>query len=1662
MARQIIKKGLVLKSVTFTLIVAFVLSSAPVGVYASLGNTYKLRTQSRIMTDGGTTLKNDLKNQADGGMQISGYVNILAENFIVGKEKDVGRVIRLEELIKKKLGVILGHSATREQFINELATQKKITLINSGVDAKEADEISKAEAVDRFNEIIDHRTHAALDMGLKGLLVECIGGSIEEIEKQLEGRYKNIKKKELLNSELVFFFANEPPGLIGKIAEVKDKKADVAAETESIREVHQFIYDWFEKKYDRETARSIKLLYGASVDGNNVDRIMSVKSTRPGMEGYPLVHGILFASSGKKVDGFLAVAEGIDRAAEKDGREYFCIVNLKSFKNEDKTPPIEYISEIYKAILEGRIEPSRVILAIADQDATLERWQSALAKAEKDYLRKEVVLESLYPAEGKTEVVGAGFTKEILVSRIKAAKDILNSKLEKRFGDKTREGDVYFLLKKNNRYFALAKENSIDQTLMTAPLLDLTDSKTREEYYTTLLEYVSIVTTQAGKGLEFIPTAGDELKSFLTQKTSAAKTRPNNPNVIEESFFSGEIVGTKRWQGDGILEEPFFQFEYNIASAEEGIRPALLTFKQSGNPQAGGWSAIIQPKYTHLVFGFGTIGSQVAQNSRELGFNVVAINRSPNEKAAFAQDSGFPLYLLDAKNAEAFNKEKIKTEGPLEDLAKIGVDLITDATDGETKDPETGKDITVADYNTKYIYNKYFPNAKLMYEGAEDPEIADEFFDVGTLSLLGISFSEIMKNVKSLFFPSCNTTGYGFVLDRVAFNSKSESLVVRGSAHRRAHDPWQKGKLASDSTDFVADYHHKEDYLVGRKKFASIRDAFKKGPSGEPRLTTDASTTHLTKFHIIEIWIEGLDKAGNPLTADSVKRFLSDEPRLALVDFKKDKFSVAAFGDVLQNKMGVVHPYAPIIQVLDLPSGDVKVVMAVPQESIVIPNNMNGIHALLGLYEREASVRLVNDVMGLTKISRKIESSKPLKSARVKPAIAAPEEPELPIDVLTTDDINLEGLAVLIRGDGNSPVKDGIVSELTPKLVDDAMAIKELRDKYKGKIKIIYLTHQGRLGDEDYLANLKQHAEIISRLTGIEVSYVDDVFGDEAVNAIKAMEDGDVIVLANPRAWEEEVAKLTPEEHAKSPLIRKVQSAVDVVILNAASVAHRSHLTVVGFGDVPNIAGPAITRDIIEYKRFYEELMKGNVVGVFGGKKIDDYLGLMRKGLEKGIFDKILAEGVLGNICLKVLGYNLGQATEDVLHKEFGGKLPDIIEKVKELLEKYPDNIIVPEDVTFINKDEKREEVVLEERHKTEPITEFVIADIGTRTANDYVKYIIKAERIFFKGPAGDYKKPQLITGSKIVLEGIAESKAKKLRSGSDSGVVAKRFDVSFDINSEGGGAMFKFLEKGTLPALEVLKDSARKVREVTSKLGATADEFIKNFDKPGRIINSLLSRENLREFMDTVSKLLETGELEKKNYALVATSDFLKEPGAIHAIKELTRFGDVIKIVLYGEDAENLEVLIGAKDIITAKNLDELRERLANHIIDLNNVFLLGGSVKDKELLAGMAKELNPEIRQIVSGDIPALAIAKGIRELLGGDSFGEIDSAFGVLFLRMAKNKIISEQVYLNTAEEVFKKMPPGELFEFPEELKPSADTTKNIAEAIDRYNAFIKKYI
>ncbi len=720
------------------------------------------------------------------------------------------------------------------------------------------------------------------------------------------------------------------------------------------------------KKFIKDTSSGIfqnnlvlDLDYGGSLNAKNAEEMLAI------------FDGGLIGGAAKDPEVIGKVIKEAIKQGQKRGKVLTIGMNWKAEDQETGLKPLAEFEKIFKST-----DLSKVRIVISTPQVPVVK--SRMAQLTQSGASSTFSPDSLGTTVAKAaEEVGSGYTKDILVS---------NNKLEEFFKEKTKEGDTYLFLKKGDRIFALAKENANDQTLITIPSAELKDnSLMQDEYYANLLEYTSILTTKTGKGLELITVAGEELKlkSFLSRKGPTAKTGPNSPNVVEENFVLGNLIGIKRWMGTGLLKDEFFQFEFKSGLAQKGARPTLLTFKKSKNKSARGWSAIVQPKYTHLIFGFGTIGSDVAKKSRELGFNVVTVNRSANEKAGYAQSLGIPLYLLSPDDKKAFDKAKVGTEGILEDLLKSGeVDLITDATDGETEDPQTKEEITVAAYNTKYIYSKY-PNIKIMYEGAEDPKIANKFFDSGTLNVLKVPYSKIMGGVNSLFFPSCNTTGQGFILDRVTANSKD--LVVRVTTGRRANDPGQKGKLSPDGTAVETGYHHAEDYLEGREAYSEIINAFRKGAKNKPSLTTDASNTHLTKFHITEMWISGFDKKTDKrLTAETVKKFLSEESRIALVDFKKDKFDATLLLDILFNKLSVIHPFTPIVQVLDLPSGDVKITMAVPQESIVIPNNMNGIHALTGLYEREASTRLVNDVMQLAEISQAIESTLPLKSARVK------------------------------------------------------------------------------------------------------------------------------------------------------------------------------------------------------------------------------------------------------------------------------------------------------------------------------------------------------------------------------------------------------------------------------------------------------------------------------------------------------------------------------------------------------------------------------------------------------------------------------------------------------------------------------------------------------
>jgi phosphoglycerate kinase len=93
---------------------------------------------------------------------------------------------------------------------------------------------------------------------------------------------------------------------------------------------------------------------------------------------------------------------------------------------------------------------------------------------------------------------------------------------------------------------------------------------------------------------------------------------------------------------------------------------------------------------------------------------------------------------------------------------------------------------------------------------------------------------------------------------------------------------------------------------------------------------------------------------------------------------------------------------------------------------------------------------------------------------------------------LTIDDFNFKSKVVLVRVDINSAIDPE-----TKRILDDTRirahsetTIKELSEK---KAKTVVLAHQGRPGEPDFIP-LRQHAEIMGKILGKPVNYVDDVY----------------------------------------------------------------------------------------------------------------------------------------------------------------------------------------------------------------------------------------------------------------------------------------------------------------------------------------------------------------------------------------------------------------------------------------------------------------------------------------------------------------------------------------------------------------------------------------
>lgn len=398
--------------------------------------------------------------------------------------------------------------------------------------------------------------------------------------------------------------------------------------------------------------------------------------------------------------------------------------------------------------------------------------------------------------------------------------------------------------------------------------------------------------------------------------------------------------------------------------------------------------------------------------------------------------------------------------------------------------------------------------------------------------------------------------------------------------------------------------------------------------------------------------------------------------------------------------------------------------------------------------------------------------------------------------------VNVSGKRVLFRPDINSPIdKQGRIVN-TNRLEKTVPTLKYLAD---GGAKIAIIAHQGDTLDYQNLISMREHAEILSKLSGVRVAYLDDVAGDAAIEAVRNLKAGEAVLLGNLRYLTEEVStfekdvKLTADEMLSTYLVRRLGGLFDIYVNDAFSAAHRNAPSMVAFQKLmPSYAGPLFFK---EYEALWKVLNGAAkpVVFVLGGAKISDAFGMMGKVLKDGVADKILATGVTGVVMQLARGVRMGAKYEKWLKDR---DLSVFVDEARELLKDYADKFVLPTDFA-VEENGKRREVGLNEL----PLDDKMFSDIGEKSILAFEDEIKKAGTIFVNGPAGVYENDIFAEGTSRVWKAVAAADGYSVIGGGDTVSAAARFVDLNDVDyvCTAGGAMVRFLSGKRLPLIEAM-----------------------------------------------------------------------------------------------------------------------------------------------------------------------------------------------------------------------------------------------------------------
>jgi len=392
------------------------------------------------------------------------------------------------------------------------------------------------------------------------------------------------------------------------------------------------------------------------------------------------------------------------------------------------------------------------------------------------------------------------------------------------------------------------------------------------------------------------------------------------------------------------------------------------------------------------------------------------------------------------------------------------------------------------------------------------------------------------------------------------------------------------------------------------------------------------------------------------------------------------------------------------------------------------------------------------------------------------------------MNIPTLKDLPLKDKTVLVRVDFNVPMNaQGQMSDST-RIKASTATIQYL---LKQNAKIILISHLGKpKGKKDLKYSLFPCATKLSSLLNHPVLFAEDCLGETTKNQISSLKQGEILLLENLRFYPaEEEPKLDPS------FSEKLASYADFYVNDAFGTAHRKHSStyqIVSYFKGKAAIGFLMEKEVKALSHLYQNPEAPFHV-VFGGAKVSSKIGILHSLLPKT--QTLYIGGAMAFTFLQALGIPMGDSPQE----------EDLLQIAKETLQTckrkeipllLPIDLVISNGSSFITID-------IEQGIKKG----WKGVDIGPKTCLLWQSHLQEARSIFWNGPLGVFEDPNFSQGTFSIARFLSTLAAVKVVGGGDSVAAINQLGLAdkFTHISTGGGASLEFLEKGTLPGIEVL-----------------------------------------------------------------------------------------------------------------------------------------------------------------------------------------------------------------------------------------------------------------